>query len=71
MGPKTKNAIESIVSALREFPVDHHRQLLEWAALITSGVGTMAEVETGRWSWDRSGTWHESAHPDYAPDWSK
>jgi len=69
MGPKTKQALESIVTALREFPIDHHRQLLEWASNITSGQFTLEDVTSGRATWDRRGTWHEQWYPGYSPNW--
>jgi hypothetical protein len=71
MGPKTKAAVQQIVDALKDFPREEHRQLLEWAGIITSGSGTIEEVERMQWGWNRAGTLHERAYPDYNPDWSK
>jgi len=71
MGPKTKASIEAIVAALREFPRDHHRQLLEWADLIATEQFTVEEIAHGGVTWSRAGTRHEMAYPNYNPDWSK
>jgi hypothetical protein len=71
MGPKTKAAVQQIVDALKDFPREEHRQVLEWADIVASGGGSMQEVERGQWSWSRTGTNHERAYPNFAPDWSK
>jgi hypothetical protein len=71
MGPKTKAAVQQIVDALKDFPREEHRQLLEWADLITSGGFRMDEVERLVAIWSRTGTMHERNYPNYAPDWSK
>jgi hypothetical protein len=71
MGPKTKAAVQQILDALKDYPREQHRQLLEWADVIASGGISMAEVESGGVTWNRAGTRHEMAYPSYGPDWSK